>query len=140
MIDMFKINLEELKKAETWKDFDDRFTIKLYPQHKTVAEYYHKVSSLEWVKDITVPTLVIHSRDDPIVPIDCLPIDECIANKNIIVGIVRKGGHVCYFQGLHGQIRWYPLVSGEYLDAVINIRENKKRQTSDEIMTIITTL
>lgn len=78
------------------------------------------------VKHITKPTLVIHSKDDPIIPFECLPTSECMANKNFIVGIVHKGGHVCYFQGKHGQKRWYPLVSSEYLDAVIEIKSAEK--------------
>jgi predicted alpha/beta-fold hydrolase len=68
----------------------------------------------------------MHSKDDPIVPIDCLPATECIANKNIIVGVVDKGGHVCYFQGMDGSKRWYPLVCSEYLDTVINLNVDKK--------------
>lgn len=66
---------------------------------------------------------MIHSRDDPIIPIDCVPISECVANENMIVGIVNKGGHVCYFQGKKAEQRWYPLVSSEYLDAVLQIKE-----------------
>ena len=49
------------------------------------------------VENIAKPTLVIHSKDDPIIPIDVLPVSECLANPNIIVGIVERGGHVCYF-------------------------------------------
>ena len=70
--------------------------------------------------------MVIHSKDDPIVPVECLPIDECTANKNIIVGIVRNGGHCCYFTGVGGRVRWYPLVTGEYLDSIVEINELKK--------------
>jgi len=46
----------------------------------------------------------------------------------MIVAIVRKGGHVCYFQGLKGQKRWYPEVSSEYLDAVLSL----KKESSDD--------
>jgi predicted alpha/beta-fold hydrolase len=70
--------------------------------------------------------LIIHSKDDPIIPIDCLPLNDCISNDKFIVGIVKKGGHVCYFQGIKGQKRWYPLVSSEYLDAVLELHLSKK--------------
>ena len=80
------------------------------------------------MQDVKKPTLVIHSKDDPIIPIDCLPLNECIANEKIIVGIVKKGGHVCYFQGVKGQKRWYPYVSAEYLDAVIELNQIKKQK------------
>jgi predicted alpha/beta-fold hydrolase len=97
MVEKFKINLEELKKVESWRDFDEKYTLHIHPQYKTVPEYYYAASCLTKVRHITKPTLVIHSKDDPIVPIECLPKDECLANKNFIVGIVRNGGHVCYF-------------------------------------------
>ncbi len=70
---------------------------------------------------------MVHSRDDPIIPVDCLPITECLANPKIIVGIVEKGGHVCYFQGKGAQERWYPLVSSEYLDAIVEIKSEELR-------------
>jgi hypothetical protein len=44
----------------------------------------------------------------------------------MIVGIVPKGGHVCYFQGVKGQKRWYPLASAEFLDAVIEHKEQQR--------------
>lgn len=97
MSEKFKINFDDLKKSESWRELDDKLTLKIHPHFKSVAEYYYAASCLTKVKDIAKPTLVIHSRDDPIIPVDCLPIDECLANDKIIVGVVNKGGHVCYF-------------------------------------------
>ena len=132
LAERFSLNYEELRRAHSWKQVDEMFTMKVYPQYKTAAEYYYQVSCLPKVKHITKPTLVIHSRDDPIVSVECLPVDECIANKNIIVGISSKGGHVCYFQGFTGQKRWYPLISSEYLEAVIQYKEEQRRKEGCE--------
>ena len=85
-------------------------------------------SSLTKIKDIDVPTLVVHSKDDPIVPFECLPTTECLTNPKIIVAAVEKGGHVCYFQGIDGQQRWYPSASAEFFDAVINMKEQRIRE------------
>jgi hypothetical protein len=54
-----------------------------------------------------------------------------LANKNIIVAISETGGHVCYFTGMNGQKRWYPLVSSEYLDAVIELKESGTRMKTE---------
>ena len=97
MAKKFGIDWDEIKQCETWKAFDEKYTLKTHPHFKTVADYYYASSCLTKVKDIKVPTLVVHSKDDPIIPIDVLPIDECVANDKIIVAIVRSGGHVCYF-------------------------------------------
>eukprot|EP00347_Sterkiella_histriomuscorum_P023338 403335026 len=126
----FNLDFDKLKKVESWRDFDRELTMKIHLKFKSVAEYYYAASCLYNVKDIKKHTLVIHSKDDPIIPIECCPVDECLANDKIIVGIVRKGGHVCYFQGINGQKRWYPLVSGEYLDAVLSLKEDKQEESS----------
>lgn len=98
----FGFTFEELTHTESWAEFDSKITLKIYPGHKTVADFYYAASCLSKVQQITKPTLVVHSRDDPIIPIDCLPLSECLANKNIIVAISETGGHVCYFTGLDG--------------------------------------
>ena len=78
MSEKFKINFEELKHTESWHEFDDKLTVKVYKdKFISAADYYWAASCLTKVKDIKKPTLVIHSKDDPIIPIDCLPIEEC---------------------------------------------------------------
>ena len=96
----YNLNFEEIQRAKSWKEWDEAYTMKIFTAYKSLGDYYLAASSLPKVKLITKPTLVIHSRDDPIVPIDCLPVRECTENPNMIVGIVEKGGHVCYFQGV----------------------------------------
>jgi predicted alpha/beta-fold hydrolase len=91
------IDIEKINSVSTWRDWDECLTSKAFPSYKTVAEYYLAASSLSKIKHIEVPTLVIHSKDDPIVPFECLPTSECLTNPKIIVATVEKGGHVCYF-------------------------------------------
>jgi predicted alpha/beta-fold hydrolase len=57
----FSLNMEKLAKVETWRDFDEEFTIKIHPQFQSASQYYHEASCLTRVKDIKVPTLVLHS-------------------------------------------------------------------------------
>ena len=87
MIAHFNLNMDAISKAETWRELDEQFTIKIHPQFKSVINYYNAASCLDWVEHIAVPTLVLHSQDDPIVPVDCVPIDECIANEHIITNL-----------------------------------------------------
>jgi uncharacterized protein len=93
----FNFKFEDLTHAESWAEFDRKITLKIYPKYKTVPDYYFAASCLMKVGNVAKPTLVVHSRDDPIIPVDVLPVSECLANPNIIVGIVNRGGHVCYF-------------------------------------------
>ena len=101
MVELYGIDLNLLSKVKTWKEFDDNFTVKVHG-YDNVAEYYRDSSCQGLISNITVPTLVIHSKDDPVIPIDCLPLGECIANNNIVVGISKRGAHCCYFEGPRG--------------------------------------
>ncbi len=131
MAEMYKLNYEELKKVQSWKEFDEKFSVKVHPNFPNIEDYY-KVSSCKYnLHLVKKPTLIIHSKDDPIIPLKCLPLEECISNEKFIVGIVKKGGHVGYFQGVTGQKRWYPYVSAEYLDAVFELNQLKKLKPVD---------
>ncbi len=83
----FGFSFEEIAHTESWAEFDSKLTLKIYPGYKTVADFYYAASCLSKVQHVTKPTLVVHSKDDPIVPIDCLPLSECQANEKFIVGI-----------------------------------------------------
>ena len=41
MISKFNLNLENIKKVNTWRDFDEEFTRKVFPRFPCTAEYYH---------------------------------------------------------------------------------------------------
>ncbi|CDW76738.1 esterase lipase thioesterase family protein [Stylonychia lemnae] len=125
----YNLDYERLKTVDSWRDFDAHFTLKVHPQFKSVAQYYYAASCFNVIQGIKKPTLVIHSKDDPIIPIECLPLEDCIANEKLIMGIVRKGGHVCYFQGFKGQKRWYPQVSSEYLEAVLSLKNESQHES-----------
>lgn len=77
MIQHYGLDFEKLSKCETWKVLDEHFTIKVHRQYKSVINYYNAASCLDWVEHVKVPTLVLQSEDDPIVPVDCVPLDEC---------------------------------------------------------------
>ena len=120
----FNLDFDAIRKVTTWRDFDEEFTIKVHPPFKSACQYYYEASCLNHVSKITVPTLVMHSYDDPVVPADCVPVDECLANKNIITAFTRRGGHCCYFMGSDGAKRWYSLASAEFLnEALSELRE-----------------
>ena len=121
MFETYKIDIEKVKEVENWRDFDEEFTIKVRPQFNCVAAYYNAASCLEWIDKVKIPTLVIHSQDDPVIPVDCVPIEECLANEQFIVALTRRGSHVCYFMGKDGKHRWYAHASSEYLQNALTL-------------------
>ena len=120
MVAHFNLDMESISRCQTWRDLDEAFTIKVHPQFKSVIGYYNASSCLDWVEHVTVPTLVLHSQDDPIVPVDCVPIDECLANPNIVTALTRRGSHVCYFMQA-GTRRWYTHACSEFLQNALKV-------------------
>ena len=50
-----------------------------------------------FVSDIKVPFLVLHSKDDPICPIENMPIHDLLRNPNCMVVKTEVGGHCDFF-------------------------------------------
>mmetsp|Transcript_33693 Transcript_33693/g.41537 ORF Transcript_33693/g.41537 Transcript_33693/m.41537 type:complete len:141 (-) Transcript_33693:97-519(-) len=132
MVKHFGLDMERIGRALTWREIDEHFTIKVHPQFKSVIGYYNAASCLDWVEHVTVPTLVLHSEDDPIIPVDCVPLDECQANDSIITALTRRGSHVCYFMH-NGRRRWYTHACSEFLfNALEKLAEAKQPETHNE--------
>ena len=91
-----------------------------------MIQYYNACSCLDFVDKVQVPTLVLHSEDDPIIPLDCLPQDECLANPHIITAVTRRGSHVCYFMD-RGTRRWYTRACSEFLQTSLTLLSNNNK-------------
>lgn len=52
-------------------------------------------------------TLLMVSKDDPIVSYKAMPHDAIIENNSIKFVATEKGGHLCWYEGMIPK-RWYP--------------------------------
>jgi len=78
------LNIDLSLKAKTVYDFDKYITAPIN-NYKSPKELYHKNSSKYHIKNIKVPTLFVHSLDDPICIKECIPYDEINKNKNCMI-------------------------------------------------------
>lgn len=91
------INFDQVLKAKNLKEFHEMFTVKAFG-FKNVEEYFDSAKiNEEHIKKISVPTLLLHSKDDPITTIKCVPFKEIMKNQNIIYIETENGGHICWF-------------------------------------------
>lgn len=91
------LDFEKIMKAKTLKDFHGNFTAKVFG-FKNAEEYFGAAKIRdEDIRNISVPTLLLHSKDDPITTIKCVPVNELMQNNNIIYVETKTGGHVCWF-------------------------------------------
>ena len=98
-----RVDLDAVRRARTIRDFDDAVTA---PVHgfRDAADYYARSSSAGFIADIDVPTLVVHSRDDPFLPETAIPEAALEANPAITAVLTEEGGH----QGYVGGSIWRP--------------------------------
>ena len=65
-------DVETLSKAKSFYVFDELFTAKAHGFSSRV-DYYTKCSSLQFLNNITIPTLLINAKDDPFLSPQCFP-------------------------------------------------------------------
>jgi uncharacterized protein len=84
--------------ARTVREFDDAATAPLHG-FRDAADYYARSSSARFIDGIRVPTLVLHSRDDPFLPEDRIPEAAMEANPFVVPALTERGGHVAFVGG-----------------------------------------
>ncbi|AEM70183.1 alpha/beta hydrolase fold protein [Allomuricauda ruestringensis DSM 13258] len=91
-----KISEADIKKIKTLKDFDDIYTSKAH-HFKDALDYYHKCSSLQFLSNIKVPSLIINAKNDSFLGPECYPIKETTNNHSLYLETPTYGGHVGFW-------------------------------------------
>ncbi|KAH9757954.1 AB hydrolase-1 domain-containing protein [Citrus sinensis] len=81
----------------------------------TVDTYYRNCSSSTYVGNVSIPLLCISSLDDPVCTVEAIPLDECRANKNVVLATTWHGGHLAFFEGITAAGMWWVRAVNEYL-------------------------
>jgi len=92
------LDLDAVRASATLRDFDDAATAKLHG-FANADDYYRKCSSNRFLQSIRVPTLLLHSLDDPFLPASALPISAIEANRFLTLVLTEGGGHVGFVEG-----------------------------------------
>ena len=79
------------------RDFDEHITAR-YMGFTGADDYYDKASSSHVLEQIAIPTLVIHSDDDPFVVMSAESQRKLMENSNVTFLRTAHGGH-CAFIG-----------------------------------------
>lgn len=79
-------------------------------------DYYEKCSARRFVRDVKTDTLLIHSRQDPLCPIEAVPIADLNQNKVTDFIITDQGGHVGFWSKPKG---WLNFIIENYLSSNI---------------------
>ena len=101
-------------KSKNLREFHSRITAKILGYES--ADYLFKQYSIDgdMIRKLGINTLLMVSKDDPIVSYAAMPHTEIKENKNIKFVATEKGGHLCWYEGLIPK-RWYPRPALNYL-------------------------
>lgn len=87
----------DVTKIKTLDYFNDQVTAKVNG-FQDGEDYYKKASSIYYLKNIKVKTLILNAKDDPFLDKNCYPKREVHENPNITLDMPSFGGHVGFYQ------------------------------------------
>ncbi|CAN1180325.1 Embryogenesis-associated protein EMB8 [Linum perenne] len=93
-----EFNIELAANARTVREFDDGLT-RVSFGFKSVDEYYSHSSSSDSIKHVRKPLLCIQAANDPIAPARGIPRGDIMENRNCLLIVTPKGGHLGWVAG-----------------------------------------
>lgn len=105
----------DLARARTLRDFDELYTAP-YGGFDGADDYYARASAIRQASRITLPTLIIHAQDDPLVPFAPLRSPEILDNPNIFLAAPPHGGHVAFVSASKTERFWAESRLAQFLD------------------------
>ncbi len=99
------IDVTPLAKIKTLRGFDDAFTAPIHG-FQDAADYYQQCSSLHFVNDISIPTLIVNAVNDPFLSKECYPVDLLKNHASVKFEMPTHGGHVGFAQFGQNGLYW----------------------------------
>lgn len=89
--------LGNIEKLNSFWQYDEQVIAQLYG-FKDAHDYYYRSSSRQFLRKITVPTLIIQAQDDPFMTTAVIPtLDEL--SPFVQLEVTKSGGHVGFISG-----------------------------------------
>ena len=86
------IDLQGGEGTSTFAEYDRRYTAKL-TGCANLEEFYERANSINHLKEIKRPTLMLISADDPFMPESCYPYDIASNHPFFHLEVTKHGGH-----------------------------------------------
>lgn len=90
------LSYRSIKRVTRLYEFDDLITAPLHG-FKDAEDYYQRCSGINRLKEITLPTQIIHAKDDPFMTEAVIP--KYVLPDNIDYRLFEQGGHVGFVTG-----------------------------------------
>ena len=96
-----RFDVSLLEKANSIRTFDEYITAK-YMGFEGAEDYYTKASASRVLDRITVPTMILHSEDDPFIKLRPETVAKMKSNPNIHLTMTEHGGHCAFLADPNG--------------------------------------
>lgn len=90
-------NLPDIYSVRSFREFDDKVTAPLHG-FADADDYYVRSSCSQYLKDIRIPTLILHALDDVFMTPDAVPSAVDLPD-NVSLELSAHGGHVGFVAG-----------------------------------------
>ena len=101
----FEINTSSISKIKNLKDFDDAYTSQLHG-FKDAEDYYEQNSSLYFLDNINVQTLIINAKNDPFLSKECFPYEQVKHLEKVYLQTPQGGGHCGFYPTDYQGVLW----------------------------------
>lgn len=108
-----------IPRRSTVRDFDELYTARA-GGFASRDDYYARSSAKPGLKNIRVPTVLLHADDDPFIPAD--DYRDAELSPSCHLHIEKTGGHMGYISGANtpfGTKRWLDYALDEFLGALV---------------------
>ena len=113
-----RYDVRHLRGMRSLRDFDDQITAR-YSGFRDAQDYYTRAAAARVVDGIAVPTLILHSLDDPFIRVLPQTRDKLLRNPNITYIETARGGHCAFLAEANGYDgRWAERQSISFLQRV----------------------
>ncbi len=98
---------QAVRRTRTLREFDNLVTAPLHG-FKDTNDYWTRASSKPDLAHVSVPTLIVHARNDPFLPGRFLPVSQQVS-ASVNLEFPDSGGHVGFASGAFpGNLDWVP--------------------------------
>jgi uncharacterized protein len=87
----------QTRKIRSMRLFDEHIVAR-YGGFADASDYYSKVASSQYADHLNVPTLILHSLDDPFIRLLPATREALIANPNVTYVETQRGGHCAFLE------------------------------------------
>ncbi len=112
-----QLDTSYLNSIKTLIEFDDHYTAPLHGFINAI-HYYETCSSINFVQDIAVPTLIINAVNDPFLSSDCYPAETLRDHPMVSFQSPRRGGHVGFTEFNKQGLYWSEKKAVQFVEGI----------------------